>query len=99
MTNPYGIEHQRIRNKMVVALRRTWQGINAGLPLPKPTCPRCGQPMLPYEPLQLGHSTAERKQMGLPGDRLEHGSCNMSAGAHSRTKPQHPPSYTPSQDW
>ena len=42
-------------------------------------CPECGAAMLPQsEPwtIDLGHTDPEDKRRGLPGDRLEHSSCN-----------------------
>jgi hypothetical protein len=98
MTNPYGIAHQRTRAALLARLRQAWREHEAGL-RPAPICPRCGDPLDPAHPIQLGHSTAERKQLGLPGDRLEHAFCNMSAGARSKAKAQHPSNYQPSQDW
>lgn len=44
-------------------------------------CPRCGLLMLPDEALDLGHSTDLVDQPGRIGDRIEHASCNRSAGA------------------
>jgi hypothetical protein len=46
-------------------------------------CPRCGELMLPGQPLDLGHSDGRRKKIGLPGDRIEHAVCNRSAGGRS----------------
>lgn len=43
-------------------------------------CPICHLPMQRYEPLDLGHSTHERKVQGLPGDRIEHAACNRRDG-------------------
>jgi hypothetical protein len=99
MTGAYDIKHQRTRTKLLAELRNIWRDIDAGADIPPPICPRCGGVMRPYEPIQLGHSTSERKALGLPGDRLEHGSCNMAAGAQSQHDATHPAGYTPSQRW
>lgn len=43
-------------------------------------CPRCGQPMLPGQALDLGHSVARAHDPHARGDRIEHARCNRSAG-------------------
>lgn len=63
----YGSEHQRIRARMVRAMR------------PGTICVRCGQPMYKWQRLQLGHGEVPASQGGK-GERLEHGVCNESAG-------------------
>ena len=49
---------------------------------PGTPCPRCGQPMWPWQPLDLGH-VIDRWRGGTIADgvRLEHRQCNRSAGA------------------
>jgi hypothetical protein len=51
-------------------------------------CPRCGEPMLVSQDLQLGHSKAIFKKLGLPGDRIEHALCNQRAGGKSAHTPE-----------
>jgi hypothetical protein len=48
---------------------------------PGTPCPRCGAPMWPWQPLDLGHAV-DRWRGGTitDGVRLEHRSCNRSAG-------------------
>jgi hypothetical protein len=43
-------------------------------------CPRCGQPMLPGQALDLGHRVARAVDPHCRADRMEHASCNRSAG-------------------
>lgn len=53
--------------------------------------------MEPWMPLDLGHSTPTLKQLGLPGDRLEHAHCNRSYGdGPTIIKPTN---HTPSRNW
>jgi hypothetical protein len=51
-------------------------------------------PLLPGDGLDLGHTYAEDKLAGKPGDRLEHFHCNRAAGDDSR-----PVSTWSSVDW
>ena len=44
-------------------------------------CPRCGEPMLPGQALDLGHTHARATTPGARGDRIEHARCNRSAGS------------------
>jgi hypothetical protein len=64
-----GYKHQADKRRLLRELR------------PGQPCPRCGAPMWPHQALDRGHTT-ERTFGGVnsPG-RLEHASCNRSAGA------------------
>lgn len=42
-------------------------------------CPRCGLPMLPTQPLDLGHTVPLRVDPTSRADRIEHASCNRAA--------------------
>lgn len=46
-------------------------------------CPICGQAMYAEmgKGLHLHHSNPETKLLGLPGDQLAHGRCNVREGA------------------
>jgi hypothetical protein len=66
----YGKKHRAIRKRLLAMLAATG-------PWP---CPRCGKPMIAGMRLHLGHSFEAAKLLGLPGDRLEHASCNEGAG-------------------
>jgi hypothetical protein len=44
-------------------------------------CPRCGEPMLPGQDLDLGHSTSLRVDPTSRADRMEHADCNRGANA------------------
>jgi len=39
-------------------------------------CPRCGEPMMPGQRLDLGHTVALRVDPTARGDRIEHSDCN-----------------------
>jgi hypothetical protein len=43
-------------------------------------CPRCGEPMLAGQDLDAGHSIDRVRSPGARADRVEHASCNRSAG-------------------
>jgi len=52
--------------------------------LPNPNgrpCPRCGQPMLPGQKLDLGHTIDRARGGGNSPRRWEHAHCNRKAGA------------------
>ena len=68
-----GSKHQKHKKQLLRELR------------PGQPCPRCGQPMHPHQKLDRGH-TIPRALGGVnsPG-RLEHASCNRSAGAAMAT--------------
>ena len=42
-------------------------------------CPRCGEPMLRGQALDLGHSVDLRVDPSSRADRIEHASCNRGA--------------------
>lgn len=44
-------------------------------------CPRCGQPILPGQALDYGHTIARSVQPDSRADRVEHAHCNRSARA------------------
>ena len=65
--NPYGREHRRRRRVLIArVLTERWR------------CPKCREPILPGQPLDLGHATQEEKRRGLPGSQVEHRWCNRS---------------------
>lgn len=63
----YDAEHERTKARLLPAA--------IGEP-----CPRCGEPMLRAEDLELGHTTDRAVDPTARGDRIEHGNCNRSAG-------------------
>lgn len=79
----YGSEHRRIRDAL---LPSAW-----GTP-----CPRCGQPMLRGQDLDLGHSTDLVIRPGVPGDRIEHADCNRRAGGIVGNRRRN---LRPSREW
>lgn len=44
-------------------------------------CPRCGEPMLSWQELDLGHTVPRSVDPLARADRIEHAWCNRSAGA------------------
>jgi hypothetical protein len=44
-------------------------------------CPRCGEPMLRGQKLDLGHPTARSVDSRARADRIEHARCNRTYGA------------------
>jgi len=63
-------------------------------------CPRCQVIMLESDELDLGHSTDKAIDASAIGDRIEHASCNRSAGgslgAELRARATR---YRPSRKW
>jgi hypothetical protein len=66
----YGREHEATRARLLPAAYGT-------------PCPRCGEPMLPGQELDLGHSTDRAVDPSAAGDRIEHASCNRAAGGRA----------------
>lgn len=84
MADPaYGAEHQRTRELL---LPLAW-----GTP-----CPRCRETMLETDELDLGHSVDKAIDSNAVGDRIEHASCNRSAGAELKARLSR---YKPSRVW
>lgn len=73
---------------------------------PGQPCPRCGQPMWPHQALDRGHAIPRALGgVNSPG-RLEHASCNRSAGAamatpmrYARLRARLQQKVTASRDW
>ena len=73
---------------------------------PGQPCPRCGLPMWPHQALDRGH-TISRALGGTDSEgRLEHASCNRSAGAalatpmrYARLAARAQMRVTASRDW
>jgi hypothetical protein len=66
----YGYQHQRLREALLPTAYGT-------------PCPRCGETMLPGQPLDLDHDDDRTGYRGMA-----HASCNRRAGsanAHART--------------
>lgn len=81
--NAYDWEHQKRRAEL--------------LPLAYGTpCPRCGKVMLEGDDLDLGHSTDLIIDPHAIGDRIEHASCNRSAGAKLKARLER---FRPSRAW
>ncbi|MBI1757990.1 MAG: hypothetical protein HYR62_01960 [Actinobacteria bacterium] len=86
----YGAEHEAIRERLLWELRER----------PGQPCVRCGKPMWPWQRLDAGHSVPA--SMGGVAERLEHASCNRSAGARTRNRRaavRRAASTPPSRDW
>ena len=66
----YGSQHRARRAHLLAELERVGFA----------PCPRCGLPMVPGQRLHLDHSDPAAKQLGLPGDRLTHATCNEADG-------------------
>ena len=81
--NPYGAEHQRRRAELLP--------LAIGTP-----CPRCGEIMTEYDDLDLGHSVDLMIDKNAIGDRIEHASCNRSAGGAAKAKRDQ---YRHSREW
>jgi hypothetical protein len=65
----YGYEHRKDRTRAIDAM------VN-GSP-----CPRCNRPMYKWQRLQLGHVISVAMGGSNGPTRIEHGTCNESAGA------------------
>ena len=63
----YDFEHQQRRNRLLPVAYNT-------------PCPRCGQLMLMGQDLDLGHTVDVAVDPNSKADRVEHASCNRSAG-------------------
>lgn len=88
MANPRGSEHQKTKERLLPHAY--------GKP-----CPRCGEPMLKGQDLDLGHTVDLADDPTSKGDRIEHASCptgggNRSAGAAAQQKRLR---YAPSREW
>lgn len=79
----YGTAHQKRRRQLLPGAYNT-------------PCPRCGEPMLRGQDLDLGHSEDLVTNPAAIGDRIEHAECNRRAGGrvgHSRRQ------LRPSRSW
>jgi hypothetical protein len=65
----YGTEHRKARDTALDMMPN-------GAP-----CPRCNRPMYKWQRLQLGHVVSVAMGGSNGPTRMEHGSCNESAGA------------------
>jgi hypothetical protein len=65
----YGTEHRKARDRALAMMPN-------GAP-----CPRCNRPMYKWQRLQLGHAVSVAMGGSNGPTRMEHGSCNESAGA------------------
>jgi hypothetical protein len=80
MKRGYGAEHQRRRKAWAQAI------LGGGV-----QCRRCGRPIVPGMPWDLGHVDLDRSLPTWP----EHRTCNRAtAGRRSRRRP-----VPPSRDW
>ncbi|WP_156759547.1 hypothetical protein [Microbacterium karelineae] len=79
----YGVEHQKRRAELLPTAYGT-------------PCPRCGEVMLESDELDLGHSVDLALDAHAIGDRIEHASCNRSAGAKLKSRLER---YKPSRNW
>lgn len=59
-------------------------------------CPRCGDPMLKGQDLDLGHTVDLADDPNAKGDRIEHEHCNRKAGAEAQQRRRR---YAPSRAW
>ena len=83
MSNPRGWEHQQRREALLPHAYNT-------------PCPRCGEPMLKGQPLDLGHSVDLADDTQAVGDRIEHEHCNRKAGAEAMQRRK---KFNPSREW
>lgn len=67
--------HQRKRAELLAIVEGA---ARSGAPM---DCPRCSKPMFDWQDLDLGHSVDAAVDPNAKGDRIEHRSCNRSAGA------------------
>ncbi|MGO1267660.1 MAG: hypothetical protein ACTMIY_13605 [Microbacterium gubbeenense] len=81
--NPYGAEHQKRRAELLP--------LAIGTP-----CPRCGVVMLDSDELDLGHTVDLVVDRHAVGDRIEHASCNRSAGGALKARRDR---YRHSRNW
>jgi hypothetical protein len=54
-------------------------------------CPRCAQPMYPWQDLDVGHTEDVADGGGNSPMRLEHRTCNRSASRARSLRLRHPP--------
>jgi len=83
VSNPRGWSHQQRREQLLPHALNT-------------PCPRCGEPMLKGQDLDLGHSVDLADDPNAVGDRIEHASCNRKAGAEAALQRKR---FNPSRDW
>lgn len=77
-------EHQQIRERLLPFAYNT-------------PCPRCGEPMLRGQDLELGHIVdLADDPTPRPGDRIEHARCNEKAGAEAQQQRR---KFAPSREW
>ncbi len=74
-TDAYGRAHRARREQLLAQALKAEQ---SGSPM---LCERCGEPLLSWQQLDLGHSIDLAVDAKALGDRLEHSSCNRKAGA------------------
>lgn len=65
-------QHRRERDKAKAEAIRT-----------RALCPRCGQPILPGQALDYGHTVDLAADSTSKADRVEHRYCNRSAGGRT----------------
>jgi hypothetical protein len=71
----YDSQHKATRARLLAALARAERAHK-----PAPPCPRCGLGMTTDQELQAGHTLDRALHPGSKADRLEHATCNLSAG-------------------
>lgn len=79
----YGAAHQRRKRQLLPKALNT-------------PCPRCGQPMLRGQDLDLGHSIDLVTDPNAIGDQIEHAQCNRAAGGKIGNERQR---LRPSRAW
>lgn len=80
----YGSAHRKLREAVAAQVK-------AGTA----HCARCGLPIAPDEPFDLGHDDHDRTKYVGP----EHQACNRSAGAAQGNQQRTQPTGTPSRTW